>query len=175
MSPAIIDTDSFNSFGVAPSAQGIQGPSFKFDDMYRMPSPSTPALDPACLGPSPQLRSVAPPNPTSGHRKKKPTGTRRNTREHVTPSATSHKEVSAVFAKKWSRSQVFGDKEDQLLDRDSLAPSDVDAIETKQRQNMFAARHSRKRKLEYQHELEQGPEHLACLQCDFPLYATLRI
>ncbi|KAH9949805.1 hypothetical protein B0H21DRAFT_726048 [Amylocystis lapponica] len=194
-SPAIVDTDDFNSFGgvplfadrislhgaavdtlkaagVAPSAQGIQGPPFNFDDMYRMPSPSTPALDPASLGPSPRLHSVAPPNSASGRRKKEPTGTRKNvtpetlvpydapiqTRKYVTPSATSRKEVPAVFAKKRSRSQAFGDEEDQLLDRDSLAPSDVDAIEAKRRQNTLAARRSRKRKLEYQRELEQGLE-----------------
>jgi len=155
--------------GNARSAAGLPAPALNFDDMYRMPSPSTPALDPTSLGPSPRLRSIAPPAPNGGRRRKEPTGTRKNVtpetlvpfdapiqpRKYVTPSATSRKEVPAVFAKKRARSQAFGDDEDLDLD---IGPEDADAIEAKRRQNTLAARRSRKRKLEYQRELEQSLE-----------------
>ncbi|OBZ68844.1 hypothetical protein A0H81_11267 [Grifola frondosa] len=136
-----------------------------------MPSPTTPSLDPTSLHPSPRLDSVGPPG--SRVRKNAPTGTRKNitpeslvsldapiqSRKYVIPSATSRKEVPAAWInkKKRSRSSAFGEEDDQLAeDGISLNPSDVDAIEAKRRQNTLAARRSRKRKLEYQRELETG-------------------
>lgn len=159
------------------TAHNVAHPSFNLDGLLTM-SPNTPALD---NGSSPQMGhplntpmtpSLPPPTPAS-RRKNEPTGTRKNitpaslvpydapiqTRKYVTPSSTSRKEVPAVFAKKRSRTQAFGDDEDQLAeDSPLLAPEDLDAIEAKRRQNTLAARRSRKRKLEYQRELEEGLE-----------------
>ena len=59
--------------------------------------------------------------------------------------------------KKRARSQAFGD-EDELEEDVNLDPGDLDAIEAKRRQNTLAARRSRKRKLEYQRELETTVE-----------------
>ncbi|KAI0926997.1 hypothetical protein AcW1_007636 [Taiwanofungus camphoratus] len=196
-SPAIVDADDFNDFGgaplfangglgltgaaadgikapaTAPSATTLPTPSFPFDAMYTMPSPNTPALDPASLHSSPRLPTIPPPSTPVPRRKTHPTGTRKNItpeslvpldapiqpRKYVTPSATSRKDVPAVFAKKRARSQAFGDEDDPLvIGADGLAPTDVDAIEAKRRQNTLAARRSRKRKLEYQRELELGME-----------------
>ncbi len=79
-------------------------------------------------------------------------------RKYVTPSATSRKEVpTAWLKKKRARSQAFGE-EDELEEDINLAPGDMDAIEAKRRQNTLAARRSRKRKLEYQRELEMAVE-----------------
>ncbi|KAI0772270.1 hypothetical protein BC629DRAFT_1583274 [Irpex lacteus] len=181
-SPAIVDSDDFG-FGEAPlfdpisfdsaldstkslSAPAVQHPP-SFDGLYSMNSPDTPALDPSSLNGSANVTPVTPALSsfkTPGRRKNPPTGTRKNItpdalipydapiqqRKYLTPSATSRKEVPAVFAKKRSRSQALGDEEEDL----SLDPNDVDAIEAKRRQNTLAARRSRKRKLEYQRELE---------------------
>ncbi|KAI0695296.1 hypothetical protein BC835DRAFT_1273444 [Cytidiella melzeri] len=181
-SPAIVDTDDFG-FGESPlfdDSFGFDAPlestkiaaqsPVSFDGLYTMASPDTPALDPSSLNSS---VNATPATPGVGsfkplpRRKTAPTGTRKNitpdtlvpydapiqTRKYVTPSATSRKEIPAVFAKKRSRSQALGD--DDGGDEDlSLDPQDVDAIEAKRRQNTLAARRSRKRKLEYQRELE---------------------
>jgi hypothetical protein len=186
-SPAIVDSDDFG-FGEAPlfgdsgfnaslepiktamPAPVVQHPP-SFDGLYTMASPDTPSLDPSSLSSSvnatpitPALHSFKSP----ARRKNPPTGTRKNIspdalipydapvqpRKYATPSATSRKEVPAVFAKKRSRSQAFDEEgEDMPLD-----PEDVDAIEAKRRQNTLAARRSRKRKLEYQRELEASIE-----------------
>ncbi|EIM81518.1 uncharacterized protein STEHIDRAFT_39391, partial [Stereum hirsutum FP-91666 SS1] len=84
------------------------------------------------------------------------------TRKYVAPSSTSRKEVPATFARKRARSQAFGD-DDELADQDvgassSLTPNEEDAIKAKRLQNTLAARRSRKRKLEYQKELEDALE-----------------
>jgi hypothetical protein len=81
------------------------------------------------------------------------------TRNYVTPSATSRKEVPAVFARKRARSTAFGDEEDQL-DEYVLPPNptEKDLIEQKRRQNTVAARRSRKRKLEHLQLLENSLE-----------------
>ena len=194
-SPAIFDADSFPDLGGAslfPDGLGLSGavehtkpqsaasfaaplpqPPFNFDDMYTMPSPTTPSLDPTSLHPSPHSNTVPTPS-TPGRRPRKslPTGTRKNitpdalvpmdapiqTRKYVTPSSTSRKEVpTAWLKKKRARSQAFGD-EDELEDDANLAPGDLEAIEAKRRQNTLAARRSRKRKLEYQRELEMSVE-----------------
>ena len=147
-----------------------------FDGLYTMSSPDTPALDPASIHASPSLAdtpALTPSTPGS-RRKNAPTGTRKNLapedlvpfdapiqpRKYLTPSATSRKEVPAVFAKKTApkrgRSVAFGDIEDE--DEEDMAGVDMDAIEAKRRQNTLAARRSRKRKLEYQRELEATVE-----------------
>jgi len=71
--------------------------------------------------------------------------------------------VPAVFARKRARSQAFGDEEDQLEDEMFTLPpnpTEQELIEAKRRQNTIAARRSRKRKLEYQRELEDSVETL---------------
>ncbi|PCH39830.1 hypothetical protein WOLCODRAFT_23656 [Wolfiporia cocos MD-104 SS10] len=189
-SPAIVDADDFNDFGGAslfddsleltaacesqkPSAPATSLPPqpFNFEGMYTIPSPTTPALDPTSLHPSPRVPAAVPPStPAASARQSRrlsaPTGTRKNLtpealvpidapiqpRKYVTPSATSRKEVPAVFAKKRARSQAFGEEDE--IDTSNLPQSDLDAIEAKRRQNTLAARRSRKRKLEYQRELE---------------------
>ncbi|KAH9851767.1 hypothetical protein C2E23DRAFT_829065 [Lenzites betulinus] len=148
-------------------------PPFNFNGLYTMPSPTTPSLDPTSLHPSPRMGSV-PAQSTPGRRPRKnaPTGTRKNitpealvsmdapiqTRKYVTPSATSRKEVPTAFLKKKrARSQAFGE-EDELEDDVNIDQNDLEAIEAKRRQNTLAARRSRRRKLEYQRELEVGIE-----------------
>lgn len=194
-SPAIFDADNFPDLGgaslfpdglglsgavehtkppsAAPFAPSLPQPPFNFDDMYTMPSPTTPSLDPTSLHPSPHTHPVPTPS-TPGRRPRKslPTGTRKNItpdalvpmdapiqqRKYVTPSATSRKEVpTAWLKKKRARSQAFGE-DDELEEEINLDPGDMDAIEAKRRQNTLAARRSRKRKLEYQRELETAVE-----------------
>jgi hypothetical protein len=135
-------------------------------------SPQTPSLDQSMFK-SPSVQSSKP-LPTS-RRKVTATGTRKNVtpetlvpvdaptqpRKYITPSSTSRKEVPAVFARKRARSQAFGDEEDQLEDELYTLPpnpTEQELIEAKRRQNTIAARRSRKRKLEYQRELEDSVE-----------------
>ncbi|KAI1790204.1 hypothetical protein LXA43DRAFT_973853 [Ganoderma leucocontextum] len=170
-SPAIFDADAFPDMGEGSLFGGgfdmldsmkthsVAPPSPpSFEDLYTMPSPITPSLDPTSLQPSPHPGTM--PTPARRLRKSLPTGTRKNispdslvplsapiqTRKYVTPSATSRKEVpTAWLKKKRARSQAFGE-EDELEDG------------SKRRQNTLAARRSRKRKLEYQRELEASVE-----------------
>jgi hypothetical protein len=145
-------------------------PSIDLHGMWSF-SPQTPSLDPSN---SPQ---PLPTKPLPQRRKSAATGTRKNVtpetlvpidaptqpRNYVTPSATSRKEVPAVFARKRARSQAFGDEEDQLDDEIVTLPpnpTEQELIEAKRRQNTIAARRSRKRKLEYQRELEDAVETL---------------
>ncbi|THH13508.1 hypothetical protein EW146_g6715 [Bondarzewia mesenterica] len=139
-----------------------------FDDMYTMPSPDTPALDPASLHSSPALCDTK--SATKLERKNLPTGTRKNVtpeslvpidapiqaRKYVTPSQTSRKELPATFARKRARSQAFGDGDEDEDDSQAPTLSEEDAIKAKRLQNTLAARRSRKRKLEYQRELEEA-------------------
>lgn len=162
---------ALQSIKAVPPTLAVQHP-LSFDGLYTMPSPETPSLDPSSLNSSvnvtPATANFATPSfkaPT--RRKNPPTGTRKNitpealvpydapiqSRKYITPSATSRKEVPAVFAKKRARSQAFGDDDEEDEDM-PIDPNDVDAIEAKRRQNTLAARRSRKRKLEYQRELE---------------------
>ncbi|KAK7690199.1 hypothetical protein QCA50_006850 [Cerrena zonata] len=136
-----------------------------------MPSPNTPSLDPSSLRPEIRSSTIPPPSTPADNvdsvlsrRKTAPNGTRKNItpeslvpydapiqpRKYVTPSSTSRKEVPAVFQRKRARSQAFEDEEGEP------GPNDLDAIEAKRRQNTLAARRSRKRKLEYQRELEDA-------------------
>lgn len=127
--------------------------------------------------------------------RKTPTGTRKNLtpealvpidaptqpRTYLAPSATSRKEVPAIFARKRSRKTAFeADGEDDdgpsrpatpipgtpimsgptFLASLGLPPdaSEAEQIAAKRRQNTLAARRSRKRKLEYQKHLEDSIE-----------------
>ncbi|KZT65831.1 hypothetical protein DAEQUDRAFT_676084 [Daedalea quercina L-15889] len=190
-SPAIADADDFDTFDGPPlfsDSLGLGGvlgapkadvssskpaplPAASFDGLYTMPSPSTPALDPASLHPSPRDPPMAVPStPGQPRRRNGPTGTRKNItpeslvpldapiqpRKYVVPSATSRKEVPVTFARKRSRSSAFGEEEEIRVE--DLPAHELDAIEAKRRQNTLAARRSRKRKLEYQRELELGIE-----------------
>ncbi|PPQ97617.1 hypothetical protein CVT26_002376 [Gymnopilus dilepis] len=140
-------------------------------------SPGTPNLDtfdPTVHSRSLHNTSVAPPSPASSQiplgRRSKATGIRKGVtpedlldesaptqpRKYTTPSATSRKELPAVFARKRSRSAAFGaDEEDQLEDT-SLPPNptEKELIEAKRRQNTVAARRSRRRKLEQFQRME---------------------
>lgn len=137
-----------------------------FDYMYQI-SPETPMFDTPISSPldSPAYR---PPQ-----RKSNVNGTRKNItpeslvpidaptqqRKYLTPSATSRKAVPAVFARKRARTAAFGDEEDELEDvQITPSMSEQEQIEAKRRQNTIAARRSRKRKLEYQRELEEVVE-----------------
>jgi hypothetical protein len=139
-------------------------------------SPLLDSFDPSLLANAPQetnMSSVAA-KPQAIRRKVTATGIRKGvtpeslldesaptqTRNYVTPSATSRKEVPAVFARKRGRSTAFGDEEDQLDDDYVLPPNptEKDLIEQKRRQNTVAARRSRKRKLEHMQLLETSLE-----------------
>ncbi|KAL0961469.1 hypothetical protein HGRIS_006413 [Hohenbuehelia grisea] len=160
----------------SPEAKSAPVPAFDMEGLYTM-SPVTPSLDPTSLYPSPRVpttpsfpttRSAAP--RSSSARRSTATGTRKNitpdtlvpldaptqSRSYVTPSATSRKEVPAVFARKRARSQAFGDEEDELANEEGPGPNatEREQIEWKRRQNTLAARKSRKRKLEHQQMLE---------------------
>lgn len=160
----------------APPVPAVHHP-VDFDGLYTM-SPDTPALDPSSLQTSPLATPMTPSIDTPApapypRRRNAPTGTRKNItpealvpydapiqpRNYVTPSSTSRKAVPAAFAKKRARSQAFDD--DELADDAPVDPNDLDAIEAKRRQNTLAARRSRKRKLEYQRQLEDNVERLS--------------
>jgi len=134
------------------------------DDLYKI-SPGTPALDtPIHHFPLDHERPSV-----LAARKAVPTGTRKNVtpetlvpfnapiqpRKYRTPSATSRKELPVTFARKRARTQGPGEEEDDVA---SPTVSEEDAIKAKRLQNTLAARRSRKRKLEYQRELEDAIE-----------------
>lgn len=171
-----MSTSPVDPIKAVPPVPAPPFPTINFDAMYTMPSPNTPSLDPSSLHPSPLVHAVPSLSPSTSspapRRKNAPTGTRKGvtpdslvpydapiqTRNYITPSATSRKEVPAVFARKRARTAAFGKEDEDQLDEDGVAPSanDLDAIEAKRRQNTLAARRSRKRKLEYQRELEES-------------------
>jgi hypothetical protein len=134
------------------------------DDMYKI-SPGTPFID----DPSIQLSLHADDSSTLPTRRKSaPTGTRKNVtpeslvphdasiqpRKYRIPSVTSRKELPATLALVRARTSTPAE------DEPSVGPSlsEEDAIKTKRLQNTLAARRSRKRKLEYQRELEGAIE-----------------
>lgn len=161
-SPLIVDNDGafeasplFHNVGLFESPPTKRPDSLfppNFEGMYTI-SPATPALDP-----SPLMRSHPAPLP---HRSNVPNGTRKNVtpeslvpldapvqpRKYISESATSRKDEPPP--RKRARSQAFGDEED-----DASKDNELDAIAAKRLQNTLAARRSRKRKLEYQLELE---------------------
>ena len=134
------------------------------DDMYKI-SPETPLIDDPSIQPSLHIDDSST-FPT--RRKSAPTGTRKNvtpetlvpynapiqSRKYRTPSATSRKELPATFARKRARTSAPGEEEPSV----EPTGSEEDAIKVKRLQNTLAARRSRKRKLEYQRELEDAIE-----------------
>jgi hypothetical protein len=151
------------SFVSSPSASMLH---------YFPPTPSTPAFQHDDHSPTPSSSTSA-----ANRRRAQPTGTRKNVtpetlmpvdapvqqRKYVTPSQTSRKDVPATFARKRARSQAFGDDDELAADdaasrAKSLSEEEQRAIESKRMQNTMAARRSRKRKLEYQRELEDTIE-----------------
>jgi hypothetical protein len=135
------------------------------DDMYKI-SPGTPVID----DPSIHLSLDVDEDSTFPTRRKSaPTGTRKNVtpgslvphnapiqaRKYRTPSATSRKELPATFARKRARTSGPGEDDEPFV---GPSVSEEDAIKTKRLQNTLAARRSRKRKLEYQRELEDAIE-----------------
>lgn len=136
-------------------------PPQHFDTLYTLESPNTPLID------SPSTDKTVP-----SKRKSTVTGTRKNitpatlvpidapiqSRKYVTPSATSRKELPATWRRK--RLRTSGPDEVDELAEESLVPTatEQEQIEAKRRQNTIAARRSRKRKLEYQRELEESTE-----------------
>lgn len=132
-----------------------------------LPGSPTPSTSPApCTG-GRSSKSAGKQAAKTSRRKSVPTGTRKNVtpeslipvdapiqnRKYVADSATSRKELPAVFARKRKRASSELDNEEDLL----AAPptnAELSAIEAKRRQNTLAARRSRKRKLEHQRELE---------------------
>ncbi|KAG7451931.1 uncharacterized protein BT62DRAFT_272236 [Guyanagaster necrorhizus] len=76
-------------------------------------------------------------------------------RRYVTPSVTSRKEIPAFFMRRRPQS-IPSDEEDELTEEPPAAgATDQEKVEYKRRQNTLAARRSRKRKMVYQHELEE--------------------
>ncbi|RXW21338.1 hypothetical protein EST38_g4515 [Candolleomyces aberdarensis] len=154
------------------------------DAMFTM-SPGTPMLDTPSLPmhnsphlPTTQLPSTTPTTASGSRRRVGANGTRKGItpeslvsidaptqpRKYVTPSATSRKELPAVFARKRARSQALGDEEDELEgDQQGPGPNatEREQIEWKRRQNTLAARKSRKRKLQHQQDLEDNVRTLA--------------
>ena len=86
-------------------------------------------------------------------------------RKYTGPSATSPKDlfsVSTVLTGKRPRAEALEEEEVELDADEPLAPNmtESEQIEWKRRKNVLAARRSRKRKLEYQRELEESVEKL---------------
>ncbi|TEB24035.1 hypothetical protein FA13DRAFT_1639136 [Coprinellus micaceus] len=167
----------------APAKAVEQGaPPFDLDALFTIspgtPMIDTPAMDPVSLYNTPLLPVSSEFSPAShsaslprdGRRRSSATGTRKGitpeslvpldaptqSRKYVLPSATSRKEVPAVFARKRGRSVAFEDEEDELDGEKAPGPNatEKEQIEWKRRQNTLAARKSRKRKLEHQQQLE---------------------
>lgn len=159
-----------------------KAPSLDTANLLTM-SPTSPALDPASLFSPPQPMDNSPYLPqqqsfppsapqtttSQARRRTTATGTRKNLtpdslvpleaptqpRRYLTPSATSRKELPAVFARKRTRHQMLEGEEDELEEA-PLKPNatELEQIEWKRRQNTLAARKSRKRKLQHQQDLE---------------------
>ncbi|KAF9222947.1 hypothetical protein BS17DRAFT_782859 [Gyrodon lividus] len=166
--------DEFSHAVYQPSKPPNEFPTLphqpNLDAMYRLDSPNTPFLEPSASSP---FERKSDPH-FSTRRKSNATGTRKNAtpeslvpvdaptqpRKYLTPSATSRKELPAIFARKRTRAAAFDDEEDQLGEDVIITPtmSEQEQIEAKRRQNTVAARRSRKRKLEYQRELEENVE-----------------
>jgi hypothetical protein len=155
--------DTKTNFGSTLGPSDLPLPDM--DDLYQI-SPGTPALD----TPSIQHFPIDHESPSVlAARKAVPTGTRKNvtpeslvpvdapiqSRKYRTPSATSRKELPVTFARKRARTQGPGEEDDEDI---GPTVSEEDAIKAKRLQNTLAARRSRKRKLEYQRELEEAIE-----------------
>jgi hypothetical protein len=166
--PSLFDNAAYNIYDAKATMSTSLTPSdlpladMDADGIYKI-SPESPAIDALSLHGTPVHADSSSVLPT--RRKTVPTGTRKNvtpetlvpfdapiqSRQYRTPSSTSRKELPATFARKRARTQGPGEEE-------TVNPtlSEEDAIRTKRLQNTLAARRSRKRKLEYQRELEDA-------------------
>ncbi|KAF5348500.1 hypothetical protein D9756_009640 [Leucocoprinus leucothites] len=160
-SPNLDDTLALN-----PSH--LVSPSVSMGNAFPAPSPANYVSSPAV-----QELSEA---EVASRRRASATGTRKNVtvdslvpldaptqpRRYLTPSATSKKDLPAVFARKRARQQMLDGEEDEL-ECEPLKPNatELEQIEWKRRQNTLAARKSRKRKLQHQQELETQVNNLA--------------
>ena len=166
--PSLFGSAAFDGYDVKAMAGSSLPPSdlpLPDVDMYTI-SPGTPAIDSISLQASPLHIDNSSVLPT--RRKNVPTGTRKNvtpeslvpfdapiqSRKYRLPSTTSRKELPATFARKRARTQGPGEDDGEV----GPTVSEEDAIKTKRLQNTLAARRSRKRKLEYQRELEDAIE-----------------
>lgn len=167
--PSLFGNSAFEGYETKEVVGGHLSPSDlplpDMDDMYKI-SPGTPVID----DPSVQLSLHVDDSSTFPTRRKSvPTGTRKNVtpetlvphdapiqpRKYRLPSATSRKELPATFARKRARTSGPGEDEPPVV---GPSVSEEDAIKAKRLQNTLAARRSRKRKLEYQRELEDAIE-----------------
>jgi hypothetical protein len=128
--------------------------SFSNSDLYTI-SPMTPALEPShAMRPNPAPSLPRPSNVPNGTRKNVtpeslvPLDAPVQPRKYLTNSATSRKDEPP---QKRARSDDGDDDERQ---EGSSQGTELDAIAAKRLQNTLAARRSRKRKLQYQLELE---------------------
>jgi len=185
-SPALLDDDDVYTnaplFGDEPLFEPLTFEKLNADRHGSVPDPLS--LRPSSEVPNSPTSSISPTSSTSGRgkrstgkqaakttrRKSAPTGTRKNVtpeslipveapiqdRKYVTDSATSRKELPAVFARKRKRASTDLDEEDILAAPPTTG--ELSAIEAKRRQNTLAARRSRKRKLEHQRDLESTIE-----------------
>ena len=171
----------FPSLGDGFDSSKGRDPSLDTSNLMTFPvSPETPALDPSRLispslptdkllssvGQSPADENTSEANPSRC--RSSATGTRKNItaeslvpleaptqpRKYVTPSATSRKEVPAVFARKRARQQLVDGEEDEFNEVLKPNATETEQIEWKRRQNTLAARKSRRRKLVHQRALE---------------------
>jgi len=182
-SPALLDNDEVYTnaplFGDEPLFESLTFEKLNADRRGLVLDPLS--LRPSPVAPDSPTSSISPASSTGGRGKKSvgkqatktprrksvPTGTRKNVtpeslipvdapiqdRKYASESATSRKELPAVFARKRKRASADPDEEEDIL----AAPptvNELSAIEAKRRQNTLAARRSRKRKLEHQRELE---------------------
>lgn len=188
-SPALLDNDEVYTnaplFGDEPLFETLSFEKLNVDSrglphnpLSLKSSPETPdSASSVSPGPSASGRSKKSAGKQamkSPRRKSAPTGTRKNVtpeslipvdapiqdRKYASESATSRKELPAVFARKRKRASAELDEEEEDILAAPPTVAELSAIETKRRQNTLAARRSRKRKLEYQRELESAMENL---------------
>ena len=81
-------------------------------------------------------------------------------RNYTSPSSTSRKDIPSYFLKKRGQIQKSEDEDDELTEELPSNATDQERIEFRRQRNTLAARRSRRRKMEYQQQLEENVEHL---------------
>lgn len=183
-SPALLDNDEAYTnaplFGDEPlfetltfeklnaDRRGLVVDSLSFRPSSEAPDSPTSSTSPTSTTSGRGKRPAGKQATKNPRRKSVPTGTRKNVtpdslipvdapiqgRKYVSESATSRKELPAVFARKRKRASADLDEEEEDLLAAPPTVNELSAIEAKRRQNTLAARRSRKRKLEHQRDLE---------------------
>ncbi|KXN85019.1 Cross-pathway control protein 1 [Leucoagaricus sp. SymC.cos] len=163
--PPALDTSGLLT--LSPTSPNLETPSLDPAHLISPARAMTNSLPPAAPTSS-AVDDVSSPALTATRRRSSATGTRKNvtvdslvpldaptqSRRYLTPSATSKKDMPAVFARKRARQQMLDGEEDELDEPLKPNASELEQIEWKRRQNTLAARKSRKRKLQHQQELE---------------------